>query len=261
MSATSKLTRMQLRDVVRSRWVIGYAAFFAGITEVLLRFGSEAKTALSLMNVVLLLVPLVAVVFATMYLYHAREFTELVLAQPIRRRSLFAAQYLGLALPLSAALAIGIAIPAGLHGVGAGGGTTLAVVALCGVVLTFVFTAIATVIVGRVEDRVKGLGAAIAAWLACSVLYDGLVLAGLMIFADYPLERPALIAMIANPIDLARLLVLMRLDVSALLGYTGAVFERFFGTAGGATIATLALATWAAVPFLLGLRRFGRKDF
>jgi Cu-processing system permease protein len=84
---------------------------------------------------------------------------------------------------------------------------------------------------------------------------------GLMAFADYPLERPALAAMIANPIDLARVLILMRLDVSALMGYTGAVFEKFFGSAGGTALASLALVLWTGVPLLLGARRFQRKDF
>jgi len=81
------------------------------------------------------------------------------------------------------------------------------------------------------------------------------------VFADYPLERPALAAMIANPIDLARVLILMRLDVSALMGYTGAVFKNFFGGTGGLTVAALALALWVAVPAWLGVRAFQRKDF
>ena len=107
----------------------------------------------------------------------------------------------------------------------------------------------------------KGIGVAIGLWLACTVLYDGLVMLGLMTFADYPLERPALGLMIANPIDLARVLILMRLDVSALMGYTGAVFEKFFGSAGGTLLASLALVLWTGVPLLLGARRFQRKDF
>jgi Cu-processing system permease protein len=135
------------------------------------------------------------------------------------------------------------------------------VVVTCGVVLTLIFTAFAAVIVARVDDKVKGIGIAIGLWLAGTVLYDGLVMLGLMVFADYPLERPALAAMIANPIDLARVLILMRLDVSALMGYTGAVFEKFFGSAGGTALASLALVLWTGVPLLLGARRFQRKDF
>ena len=261
MNTTAKIVRYELRDVLRSRALIAYAAFFLLVTETLLRFGGGPRAALSLMNVVLLLIPLVSIVFGTMYLYHAREFTELLLAQPVKRRQLFAGQFLGLAIPLSAAFLIGLGTPYAFHGVGAGELATLMVVATCGVALTFIFAAFAALIAARIDDRVKGIGAAIGLWLGLTVLYDGLVMIGLTVFADYPLERPALAAMLANPIDLARLLILLRLDVSALMGYTGAVFERFFGSAGGALLASLALVMWTGVPLLLGARRFQRKDF
>ena len=263
MNTTTKIVRYELRDVLRSRALIVYALFFFGLTDVLLRFGGGgARASLSLMNVVLLLIPLVAIVFGTIYLYNAREFTELLLAQPVHRRQLFAGQYLGLALPLSAAFVAGLGSALALHaGEDVDHLATLVVVAASGILLTLIFTAFATVIVARVDDKVKGIGIAIGLWLAGTVLYDGLVMLGLMVFADYPLERPALAAMIANPIDLARVLILMRLDVSALMGYTGAVFEKFFGSAGGTALASLALVLWTGVPLLLGARRFQRKDF
>lgn len=262
MNTTAKIVGYELRDVIRSRSLIAYALFFLLVTEALMRFGSGARAALSLMNVVLLLIPLVSIVFGTMYLYHAREFTELLLAQPVRRRQLFLGQFLGLALPLSAAFLVGLGVPVAMRS-GEEGSTvgTLAVIAACGVVLTFAFTAFAAVIAARIDDRVKGIGAAIGTWLALTVLYDGIVMIALTVFADYPLERPALAAMLANPIDLARLLILLQLDVSALMGYTGAVFERFFGSMGGVLLASLALVMWTGVPLLLGARRFQRKDF
>jgi len=261
MNTTAKIIRYELRDVLRSRALIAYALFFLAITETLLRFGAGPRAALSLMNVVLLLIPLVSIVFGTMYLYHAREFTELLLAQPVRRRQLFVGQFLGLAIPLSTAFLVGLGTPYAFHAVDAGELATLMVIATCGVALTFIFAAFAALIAARIDDRVKGIGAAIGLWLGLTVLYDGLVMIGLTVFADYPLERPALAAMLANPIDLARLLILLRLDVSALMGYTGAVFERFFGSAGGALLASLALVMWTGVPLLLGARRFQRKDF
>ena len=263
MNTTTKIVRYELRDVLRSRALIVYALFFFGLTDVLLRFGGGgARAALSLMNVVLLLIPLVAIVFGTIYLYNAREFTELLLAQPVHRRQLFAGQYLGLALSLSAAFVTGLGSALALHaGDDVDHLATLVVVAASGILLTLIFTAFATLIVARVDDKVKGIGIAIGLWLAGTVLYDGLVMLGLMVFADYPLERPALAAMIANPIDLARVLILMRLDVSALMGYTGAVFERFVGGTLGLVVAGVALFTWAAVPALVGARLFCRKDF
>ncbi|HEX6537441.1 MAG TPA: ABC transporter permease subunit [Gemmatimonadaceae bacterium] len=263
MSATTKVIKYEMSNVVRSRWVLAYALFFFLVTDALLRFGGDGTRALlSLVNIVLFIIPLVTIVFGTMYLYDAREFTELLLAQPVHRRQLFAGLYVGLALPLSLGFLAGVGLPFALHGLGgATEGATLAALALAGVLLTSVFTAIAFLIAVRSEDKVKGLGLAIAIWLAFAVVYDGLVLLAVSIFADYPLERPMVAMMLANPVDLARVFLLMRFDVAALMGYTGAVFERLFGTERGVILALGVLGAWCAVPLALGLRWFQRKDF
>ena len=263
MRTTVKVIGYQLRDVVRSRWLIAYALFFLLATDALLRFGgADAKALLSLANVVLLVIPLVALVFGTMHVYNAREFTELLLAQPVARRELFAGLYLGLAIPLAAAFALGIGIPVAVHGVaGAGLGASAATLMVVGVGLTLVFTATAFCLAVRVQDKSRGLGAAITLWLILAVLYDGLVLLLVSLFADYPLERALLGVMIANPVDLARVVLLLRFDVSALMGYTGAVFKNFFGGAGVLAVASLALALWVTIPTWLGVRAFQRKDF
>lgn len=263
MTPTLRLLGYQASNVARSRWLIAYALFFLVVTDALLRFGGgSTKALLSLMNVVLLVVPLVGAVFGTTYLYDAREFTELLLAQPVSRRTLFGALFGGLALPLAGALVAGIGIPFAMHGFSeAGDPLTLAVLLACGTALTLVFVALAFLIAIRAEDKVKGLGLAIVAWLALSLLYDGAVLLLTMMLGDYPIERPLLGMLLANPVDLARVLLLLRFDVSALMGYTGAVFSSFFGGARGALAASLVLALWVAVPAALGLRAFRRKDF
>lgn len=258
-----RVVQYELRNALRSRWLVGYALFFFLVTDALLRFGDGgAKALLSLMSVVLFVLPLVAIVFGTMYLYDAREFTELLLAQPVGRKSLFAGLYVGLAAPLSLALVVGVGLPFVLHGLAdpSQRGTIGALLG-AGVALTCVFTAVAFLIALRSDDKVKGLGVAVGLWLLFSLLYDGLVLLLAMIFADYPLERPLLGLMLANPVDLARVFLLLRLDVAALMGYTGAVFQQFFGSATGAAVAATALALWVAVPVALGVRAFERKDF
>ena len=257
-----QVVKYQLRDVIRSRWLIAYALFFLLVTDALLRFGGGEKALLSLMNVVLFIVPLVNVVFGTIYLYNAREFIELLLAQPVTRRQLYAGLYLGLTLPLALAFVVGIGVPFAMHGLGdAAQRGTLAALAGVGVALSLVFTALAFVIAGRTDDRARGLGAAIGVWLFSAVLYDGLVLVLAMLFGDYPIERPMLALMLTNPVDLARVLLLLRFDVSALMGYTGALFQQFFGGVGGSAIAAAALALWVAVPVGLGLRSFQKRDF
>jgi Cu-processing system permease protein len=66
--------------------------------------------------------------------------------------------------------------------------------------------------------------------------------------------------MVLNPIDLARVGILLQLDSAALLGYTGALFTHVFAGA-GTLLAAGALGAWIAGPLGLAARAFRRRDF
>jgi Cu-processing system permease protein len=50
------------------------------------------------------------------------------------------------------------------------------------------------------------------------------------------------------------------MDVSAMMGYTGAVFKDFFGGMWGSLYSCCILLAWILVPLYLSIRRFNRKD-
>ena len=79
-------------------------------------------------------------------------------------------------------------------------------------------------------------------------------------FADYPIE--GIMATLAglNPVGLSRIFVLLQLDISAMLGYAGAVFAQVFGSGGGMGISLVVLLLWAAFPFLISMINFNKKD-
>jgi Cu-processing system permease protein len=78
--------------------------------------------------------------------------------------------------------------------------------------------------------------------------------------SNYPVERPVLVAVVLNAIDLARVIVLLKIDIAALMGYTGAVFERFFGSGREPLISSGALLVWVALPAWLAMRRVTARD-
>ena len=131
---------------------------------------------LSLTNVVLALVPLVGLVFGTMHVYHAREFIEMMLAQPIGRRPLYAALYGGLSLPLAGAYAAGVGLPLLWHGGLSGGAAAGLILWARGWRSRSCSPALAFALALRFEERAVGLGAAIITWLLTVVVYDGLLL-------------------------------------------------------------------------------------
>lgn len=258
-----KILKYSFYDLMRSRWTYIYCIFYFVFALSLLVLSNDlSKVTISLMNVILLLVPLIATMFGVMYYYNSREFTELLLAQPIRRRDIFLGQYLGVALSLSSSLLIGIGLPFIFYGIFASSEilnfTTLIIT---GIFLSFIFSAIAFFIALKNENRIKGFGLAIVAWLFFAVIYDGIFLLLLSFFNDYPLENFAIGASMFNPIDLSRILILLKLDISALMGYTGAVFQKFLGTGLGMSVSFLVLLLWVGLP-VWGIKRVAlRKDF
>ena len=104
------------------------------------------------------------------------------------------------------------------------------------------------------------MGMTLLLWFFFALIFDGIILFILFSFQDYPLEK-ATIAMVAlNPIDLARTIVLLQMDVSALMGMTGAIMQEFLGSALGISYSIGVLLLWIITPLALALRVFRRKD-
>ncbi|MCB9080130.1 MAG: ABC transporter permease [Lewinellaceae bacterium] len=258
-----KIMQYSFFDLMRSRWSYSYFGFFFLFTSALLWLsGDIAKVVISLLNVILILCPLIATMFGVMYYYNSREFTELLLAQPVKRIAIFWGQFLGLGFSLSLSLLLGIGIPFLAYGLLASMEIWhFSILLFNGVVLSFIFAGLSFLIALRYENRIRGFGLAILVWLFFAVLYDGFFLLLVMHFREYPLEKVALAATLLNPIDLSRILVLLQLDVSALMGYTGAVLQRFFGSGLGSILTLTSLVVWTTLP-LLAIRWVAeRKDF
>jgi Cu-processing system permease protein len=262
MRTVLRLAEYQLRDVVRSRWVLVYTIFMVLVTDLLLRFSVTQRSALlSIGSAAILLVPLVTLLFAALYMYAARPFHELLLAQPVSRHQLFAGTYAGTALPLAAAFTAGVALPLLFHLPWEPGTLRAAGIVIgTGAALTLVCTGLALLVAAAIGDRMKGIAAAMGIWLVLAVLYDSGVLLAAALFADYPLERPLVLLMLLNPVDLARVLLLTELDAGALMGYTGAVLTRLLGDSAGRAVGAVALTAWIALPPALAWRVFVWRD-
>ena len=250
-------------DLMRSRWSYVYFVFYLLLGFTLLFLNNDlSKAVITLMNVIIILVPLIGTIFGVMYYYNSKEFTELLLAQPLNRSSIFLGQYLGVALSLSLSLVLGIGIPFVFYGLFKS--TVIwdfSLLLISGTFLTFIFTSLAFNIALSNENKIKGFGYAILLWMLLAIVYDGVFLMSLIIFEDYPLDKLSLVGTILNPIDLSRTLILLKLDISALLGYTGAVFKKFFGTNYGLFISFLSLGLWVIVPTIKIVLKSSKKDF
>jgi Cu-processing system permease protein len=258
-----KILKYSFYDLMRSRWSYVYFLFYLLLGFVLLFLNNDtSKAVITLLNIIIVLTPLIGTIFGVMYYYNSREFTELLLAQPLKRSTIFLGQYIGVALSLTLSLVLGLGIPFILYGVfqSATIFNFLSLLAVGGF-LTFIFVALAFNIALSNENKIKGFGYAILLWLFLAVIYDGLFLISLVMLQEYPLDKFSLIATMFNPIDLSRILILLKLDISALLGYTGAVFQQFFGTNLGMLSSFSVLVLWVIFPVWRIVYKSKKKDF
>lgn len=253
----------QIQDALKSRWLLLLTLTFLLIAEgLLMSTGFTDKALISLVNVVLFLVPLVALVFGVIHQYNNQNYTVWMLTQPIKRGQLFIGLFLGLALPMMASFCLGIGLPFLWHGgLSLAQGSRLFGLLGLGSLLILAGCGVASIVAITFSDRIKGIGLAMVLWMTFALLYDGLVLLGISTFAQWPVEKGLLAAMLLNPIDLARLILLQLFDAAAMLGYTGAVFTRFFGSVTGLVLAASALLVWTILPLWQSIRLFARKDF
>ena len=154
------------------------------------------------------------------------------------------------------AFVIGVGIPVTIYHFD---NTGIALVVV-GILLTLVFTSIAFFASIKSKDKARGIGAALLLWFYFALIFDGLLLLILFGFSDYPLEKLTMILASFNPIDLGRIYLMLQMDVSALMGYTGATFKEFFGSQAGLLYTIGIMLTWIAVPLLLAIRSFQKKD-
>ncbi|MBF6608704.1 MAG: ABC transporter permease subunit [Flavobacterium sp.] len=253
----NRLIKIILLDILKNKIVLSYAIILGILSWSSFALeDNSAKGILTILNVILFTVPLVSVLFSTIYIYNSSEFIELLLGQPIRRAKIWISLFLSLSLSMVLAFFVGAGIPLLVNSPDVVG----LMMITTGCLISVIFVALAFLSSILTRDKAKGIGIAIMTWLYFALLFDGIVLFLLFQLAEYPIENAMVGITALSPIDLARILILLHLDVSAMMGYTGAIFKDFFGTSIGLAVSFLLLVLWAVIPFVISLRKFKRKD-
>src|ERR1035441_154450 len=222
-----KISKYVIYGILRSKVIIAYTLFLLLITVGLFTFQNDvSKSIISIMSIIMIMVPLVSIIFSTTYFYNGYEFIELLLAQPLSRKTILLGEFTGIAISLITAFLIGVGIPIVIYASTATG----AVIIISGIALTLIFISLAILGSVATRDKAKGIGIALMLWFYFSIIYDAIILGILFTFSDYPLDKAVILLASLNPIDLGRIIILLKLDISALMGFTGAVYKQFFGS-------------------------------
>ena len=252
-----KIIKFVTLDIIKNKIVLLYTVLLSVFSWSSFSLeDSSTKGILTLLSIVLLTVPLVSVLFSTIYIYRSFEFIELLVSQPIKRSKIWISLFLGLSFSFVCAFLIGTGLPLLYYSPNDVGFIMIAL----GCIISVIFVSIAFLSAILTRDKAKGIGVSILLWLYFALLFDGVVLFLLFQFSDYPIEKPMVAILATNPIDLARILIILKLDASAMLGYTGAIFKDFFGTWVGMFLSFLLLLLWVILPFYTSLVKFRNKD-
>ena len=149
----NKIIKYVMTDILRNRIILVYTIFLLVTSfSVFSLEDSDSKGLLSLLNIILLIVPLVSIVFSTIYVYNSAEFIELLVSQPLKRKSIWLSLFTGLAGSLSIAFLIGTGIPVLIYQFNVVGYMMVG----AGILLSIIFVAIAMLAAVQTRDKAKG---------------------------------------------------------------------------------------------------------
>ncbi len=264
----------ELTLALRSRWTQLFAVVFGALALAVALSGyvlsggrgvqDFARTAASLVQLVLLIVPLTALVVGVLALSTDHGAAELLFSQPVARRTILLGKVLGLFEALVAAQALGFGAAglvvfsqAGEEGLGG----FLAVVA-GSVVLTAIFLGLAALIAaGSPGRRSRALAVALVVWFVAVGLFDLAALGAASLLRSGHASRLLIVAVLVNPVDAVRTATFLAVEGTAAFGAGSLALLRFTrGAAGAALLLSLSMAAWTVVPLALAVRRLRRAD-
>ncbi|HXF61572.1 MAG TPA: ABC transporter permease [Caldilineaceae bacterium] len=265
------LAQKELRDALRNRWFLLYTLAFLALALGLSALSSSGagltglagfgRTAASLINLVLLMVPLMALTVGAQSLAGEEERRTLayLLAQPLSRAELFLGKYLGLALGMLATLLLGFGLAGVVLGAqGAGDPAGYLILVGLAFLLALVMLSAGFLISAWTRRAGVAVGIGLFLWLLFVFLGD-LGMMGTAIVLRLPVDGLLWLAL-ANPLQVFKLAAVANLQANLeMLGPAGLYAAQTFGDTLWLLLAAL-LGLWTVAPALAAYLRFARRS-
>jgi len=257
----------------RNRWVMSFAIVFSTFTVLVSLLGMVTsgysgfqdfvRTSASIINLNGFLIPLFALLLGVFSFLSHREHLELMVTQPVSRSKVIFGKYVGLVLTVLGATLLGLGLPGIVFStvVGFEGAIQYAVVVLLAILLAVVFTGVAVVIVLLSKRQQIALGVSIGVWIFFELLYGMLMLGTTLHFSQATLKVLLPAGLMANPVDLTRVLALLVVGGPHFFGPAGATLIKLTGSTPVAGLLGLAaLLLWILLPLLVSIRVFSKQN-
>jgi Cu-processing system permease protein len=268
--AIRTIAMKDLREALRNRWFLLYTLIFGGLALVLSLLSQPdfeytetagySRTVTSLVNLVLLFVPLIGLTFGAMSIASERETRAInyLLAQPLTPVEILLGKYLGMALALIGSLSLGFGAAGIVLALNGGHDVTgYALTILLAVFLGLAMLSVGFLISSLTHKTATALGGALFLWLLLVFIGD-LGLIGAAVVTQMPTETTLIIALV-NPLQAFKMgsiyTVEASLDVLGPAGlYATDTFDHAF-----LPLMFILLALWILVPLGLSLLAFIRQ--
>jgi Cu-processing system permease protein len=267
----ARFARREFRDAVASRWFLLYTIAFAvlamAVSFVSLAgtgsygFAGFSRTAAGLLNLIMIIVPLMALTAGAGAIAAERERGTLlyILAQPVSRVEVLLGKYIGLALALCCSMCTGFGLSGGVLAWRSGGagfsGFLILVGFSCALALAMLAVGVLLSVLARRVGVANGIG--LFVWLILVFLSDLGLMAGTLVFKLRVQEIFAL--GLLNPLQAFKLGVIVQINASLdVLGPVGAFATQSYGATLPWIIAGV-LTSWTILPLAAAIVIFQRR--
>lgn len=257
------VAKFEIIEHFKNKWMAIYGLSFFVLSNMIIYLGgaNPLQASGSLLSLVLLLVPIFSLIFGSISFTESLPFMELMSAQPVSRTKIYIGKILGLGIALSLSFLIGMGAAALLRmNYDANGSLIFSMLMGLGVILSFIFISISFFVANLSTKKELVFGLVMAIWFYFFVLHDLIIFGVVVSLGDYPLEPFVLFMSFLNPIDLARVALTLQMDLSSLLGASGAMIKHYFSGNLGVLLCSVVLFLWVFVPVLMGARLFKKRD-
>ena len=265
----SLLIHKELRESLKNRWFVLYTICFSALALLLLVFASSGdeiegfsgfgRTAASLINLVLLFIPLISLVTGAMGISNERENGTLfyLLSHPISKSEIFLGKFIGLLFSILVSICLGFGISGIAIAVKGGGGdiSKYLTTALLSALLAASLLSIGFFVSVLSKTAAKAIGIAIFLWLIFLIFCD-LGIMGATVAMDLGIEQVFALSLL-NPAEVFKIAAVLNLTPRfEVLGPAGIYALRTFGHAGTFYLLLCMMILWTAVPLLCGFLVF-----
>ncbi|MDR2035153.1 MAG: ABC transporter permease [Coriobacteriales bacterium] len=263
----------EILDSLRNRWFYAFLAVFIALSFSIIYLGifnsttmgfeSFNKTTASLLNLVLLLIPMITLLLGGTSISSERELgtMDLMLSKPISALELILGKYLGIAAALIVTIVVGFGLMGMVVAFNVSAVDAQAYLIFVGltILLALAFLSISLLVSVLVKKRITALIVSAIVWVFFILVYDLLVMAAANLFSGTSMAVFLVSTILLNPADAVRILAIVSLGGETIFGPSLIELTRMITNVSSELLMLAGIVFWIIAPLVLSVFFFKRS--